>query len=1140
MSGDSGHIAVVGYAGRFPGAPDVEAFWRNLAEGRESITSFSEAELRAAGIPEATLADPHYVRAKGVLEGADLFDAGYFGITPREAAALDPQQRLFLETAVHALEHAGHDGEPRRLSVGVFGATSLNSYWLASLAADPGRLAGGGFDTVVAVDKDFLCTRAAYLLDLRGPAVTVQTACSSSLVAVHLACQSLIAGECDLALAGGVSVSLPLQAGYLWQEGGIAARDGHCRPFAAEAQGTLGGNGVALVALRRLEEALAEGDTIHAVIRGSAVANDGRARAGYGAPGLDGQARVIRAALELAEVEPGSLGYLEAHGTGTPVGDPIEVAALKLAFAGAPAGSCRLGSVKGNIGHLDAAAGVTGLLKAVLALAREAIPPSLHLERPNPALALDGSPFLPAQRLAPWPRGEAPRRAGVSSFGLGGTNAHVVLEEAPPVPPGEGPERSCHLLLLSARSRAALEALSAALARRLREARPRLAEVAWTLQAGRRAHPHRRALVVRDLEEAVAALEGPEGYAEAPSLPGEAPPLPAEATLDPAAFQAALGRLWLAGHRPDWEALWQGFHRRRIPLPLYPFERRRHWFEAAAGPSDGVTLAVPGWARAPLPPPKRPPRRCLILADSGGIGAALAAALRAAGAEVESPAPGAAPGTSAAMERPEAIFDLRGLDPAAGEAEAATRGFRDLAALAAGLPAGLEATLVIATRGLEALAGETALEPAKATLLGPALTLPQEQPGLRLRSLDLDDGPAETLAAALLAEVQGEEPFRRAAWRGGRRWLAEWRAVPLPEIEPLPPGVAVVTGGPSGVGLALAEALAEAGWRLLLLSRSGRPAPEEAERLEALRRKTGLLALAADVTDAAALRAALAEGRERLGPITLAVHAAGLNAGGLLRGRPPEEAAREIAVKAQGALNLATATAEDPLHRLLLCSALATVLGGAGQSAYAAGNAFLEAFAEAEALAGRDRVLAVAWDRWRGTGMARAAESLARERLGEELTGGLDPREAAAIALRLIAAPPDRRLALLAGGIEALHYRAAPAESQSPAATTNRHPRPPLSAPPLPPRDATEAALLAAWEEAFGLAGLGVEDDFWELGGDSLVSLQLMALIRRRLGIELSPDLVFDRPSVARMAEALGSRENTAAVSDEGFEEGAI
>lgn len=1137
MSGDSGHIAIVGYAGRFPGAPDVEAFWRNLTGGVESITFFSEAELRATGIPEAVLADPHYVRAKGVLEGADLFDAGYFGITPREAAALDPQQRLFLETAVHALEHAGHGGEPQRLPVGIFGATSLNSYWLAALAADPGRLAGGGFDTVVAVDKDFLCTRAAYLLDLRGPAVTVQTACSSSLVAVHLACQSLTAGECDLALAGGVSISLPLAAGYRWQEGGIAARDGHCRPFAAEAQGTLGGNGVALVALRRLEEALAEGDTIHAVIRGSAVANDGRARAGYGAPGLDGQARVIRAALELAEAEPGSLGYLEAHGTGTPVGDPIEVAALKLAFAGAPAGGCRLGSVKGNIGHLDAAAGVAGLLKATLALEREAIPPSLHLARPNPALGLDGSPFVPAQALAPWPRGERPRRAGVSSFGLGGTNAHVVLEEAPPAP-AAGPERSCHLLVLSARSRPALEALSADLARHLREARPRLAEVAWTLQAGRRAHAHRRALVVRNLEEAVAALEGPEGYAEAPSLPGQAPPLPAEATLDPAAFQAALGQLWSAGHRPDWEALWQGFHRRRIPLPLYPFERRRHWFEAAAaGPSDSVTLAVPGWARAPLAPPKAPPRRCLVLADRGGVGEALAAALRAAGAEVESPAPGTAP----AMERPEAIFDLRGLDPVTDEAEAATRGFGDLAALAAALPAGLEATLVIATRGLEVLAGETALEPAKASLLGPALTLPQEQPGLRVRTLDLDAGPAESLAAAILAEAQGEEPFRRAALHGGRRWLAEWRAVPLPEAEPPPPGVAVLTGGLGGVGLALAEALAARGWRLLLLSRSGRPAPEAAARLEALGRKTELLVRAADVTDAAALGAALAEGRARLGPLTLAVHAAGLNAGGLLRGRPPEAAAREIAVKAQGARNLAAATAEDPLHRLLLCSALVTVLGGAGQAAYAAGNAVLEAVAEAEALAGRDRVVAVAWDRWRGTGMARAAEALARQRLGSDLPGGLDPAAAAEIALRLIAAPPDRRLALVAGGIEGLRYRTAPAaEAESPAAPASRHPRPPLAAPPLPPRDATEAALLAAWEEAFGLAGLGIEDDFWELGGDSLVSLQLMALIRRRLGVELSPDLVFDHPSVAGMAETLRGREAAATASDESFEEGAI
>jgi phthiocerol/phenolphthiocerol synthesis type-I polyketide synthase E len=512
---DQDRVAVIGMAGRFPGAGDVEAFWSNLAQGREGIAVLTDEELAANGVDPSTAARDGYVKAKGALDGADLFDEGFFGYSPREAELLDPQHRVFLECAWHALESAGID--PARSGggrIGVFAGAGLNTYLLFNLMQDRRVLESAGtYQVALANDKDFLATRAAYKLDLTGPAVTVQTACSTSLTAVHLACQSLLNGECDIALAGGVAVSSPLRGGYQYEPGGILSPDGTCRPFDTDAAGTVAGNGVGVVVLRRLADARAERDSVDAVILATAVNNDGSLKAGYTAPSVDGQAEVVAEALALADVDPATVGYVETHGTGTPLGDPIEIAALTRAFrAGTDEqGFCAIGSVKSNIGHLDAAAGVTGLIKAVLALKREAIPPTLHCERPNPALELATSPFYVSTELRPWPRKDEPRRAGVSSFGIGGTNVHVVLEEAPadaqqPAPTGAA-ESPALLLPLSAKSVPALAEAATRLADHL-DADPGvpLAAVAHTL-AQRRAHfPCRWAAVARTTEEAVTAL----------------------------------------------------------------------------------------------------------------------------------------------------------------------------------------------------------------------------------------------------------------------------------------------------------------------------------------------------------------------------------------------------------------------------------------------------------------------------------------------------------------------------------------------------------------------------------------------------------------------------------------------------------
>lgn len=507
-------IAIVGMAGRFPGAPDVEALWRNIRDGVEAIRQYSEAELRERGVAEALLADPDYVCAGAELEGMDRFDAGFFGYTPREAEQLDPQQRIFLECAWEAMEHAGYDSRAVPGPVGVYAGDGPNLYLLRNLLPALGAEAGGGIADMLGLmsgnSAGSLCTRVAYKLDLRGPAVSVHTACSTSLTAVHLACQGLLAHDCDMALAGGVWLNLMQDGGYRYQAGAILSPDGHCRAFDEKAAGTVIGSGAGIVVLKRLDDAVRDGDTLHAVILGSAANNDGAAKIGFTAPAVDGQAEVIRAAQLVAGVSADSIGYIEAHGTGTTLGDPIEFAALTRAFRAGTTrkGYCALGSVKTNIGHLDAAAGVTGLIKAALALKHRTLPPSLHFERPNAQIDLAASPFYVNTEARPWLRGSTPRRAGVSSFGIGGTNVHLVLEEAPEPQEAEAGD-GWQILPLSARDEGALAEARARLAARLREAGAPLADIAHTLQQGRRAFAHRQAVVARDGAMAADMLAAP-------------------------------------------------------------------------------------------------------------------------------------------------------------------------------------------------------------------------------------------------------------------------------------------------------------------------------------------------------------------------------------------------------------------------------------------------------------------------------------------------------------------------------------------------------------------------------------------------------------------------------------------------------
>ena len=503
-------IAIIGMAGRFPEAKTIDEFWQNLRNGKESVSFFSDQELIDAGIDPSLISNPDYVKASAVLEDVELFDASFFGYNPREAEILDPQHRLFLECGWAALENAGYDPEAYRGPIGVYAGASMNRYFVNNLLSNPDYLESAGlYQVMLGSDKDFLTTRLSYKLNLRGPSLDIQTACSTSLVAVQVACQSLLNYQCDMALAGGVSITVPQKMGYLYQHGMIMSPDGHCRTFDADSQGTVGGQGVGIVVLKRLSEAIADRDHIYAVIKGAAVNNDGAGKVGFTAPGVEGQTEVIAMAHSLAGVEADSITYVEAHGTATPMGDPIEVTALTQAFrlTTDEKNYCAIGSVKTNIGHLDAAAGIASLIKTTMALKHKQIPPSLHFKQPNPKIDFANSPFYVNATLSEWKSDGSPRRAGVSSFGMGGTNAHVVLEEAP-TQKASSPSRPWQLICLSAKTSSALQEAGQNLTGHLKQNPDlNLPDAAYTLQVGRRAFSHRQIVVCSDNEDAVQALE---------------------------------------------------------------------------------------------------------------------------------------------------------------------------------------------------------------------------------------------------------------------------------------------------------------------------------------------------------------------------------------------------------------------------------------------------------------------------------------------------------------------------------------------------------------------------------------------------------------------------------------------------------
>lgn len=1459
---DGADIAVVGMAGRFPRARDLEEFWRNLRDGVECVSFFSPEEVKEAGVDPALAASPQFVNARAILEDAEHFDAGFFGLSPKEAELTDPQHRLFLECAWEALEDAGCNPERQAGLIGVYAGADINAHTLRTL-----MFSGAGLQALIGSDKDFLATRVCYKLNLRGPGVSVQTACSTSLVAVQMACQGLLNYQCDMALAGGVGVAFPQKAGYLYQEGGILSPDGHCRPFDAAAHGTIGGDGVGGVALKRLADARRDGDFIHAVIRGAAINNDGALKVGFTAPSVQGQAEVISMALAGAGVEPDSIGYVETHGTGTALGDPIEITALTEVFRARTDRTqfCAIGSLKSNVGHMNSAAGIGSLLKTILALKHRQLPPSLNFSAPNPRIDFAASPFTVNTALQDWPQGPTPRRAGVSSFGIGGTNAHVILEEAPGAA-SDPANRARQVVVVSAKSAAALDRASERLAAHL-ERHPDLplADVAHTLQSGRRLFPHCRWMVCRSLDEAQALLRRSGGttlvrelqaatvaflfpgqgaqsvnmarelYAEEPLFRRElehcltalkdelgfdprevlypAPGREAEAAarleqtavtqpllfaveyalarlwqawgvqpgamlghslgeyvaaclagvfslpdalklvaargrlmqrMEPGAmlavplteadlrdrfpglsiaainapaqcvlagdrdaiaaaerllsadgvasqrlhtshafhsammepmleeFRAAVGKVALAppqipclsnvsgtwltaaeaisadywvrhvrmpvrfadglseiiadpnrillevgpgrtlatlaarqaarsaqpvltslpgprdgtadaemllnalGHLHcldvaiDWQAVHGGAHRRKVPLPTYPFERQRYWADwgasaiAATAPAAFGKIADPdrwlyrpGWKTAP--PAAAAPReqaRWLVFMDGEGIGRALLPP----GLNAVEVVPGDAysklgPGRyvldpAAADDYARLFQDLEAAPdhvvhlwtlPARDDADALCLGLLFLAQAMAQAMSDRAATLDIVTAGLFDVTGEEPLQPEKAVLLGPARVIPQEYPAIRCRVIDVC-----LSVAAPLTDLGRDTAPPVVACRGRARWVPVFEPVVVPSASPAAPrlrpgGTYLITGGLGTIGLTLADHLARAGaGNLVLTSRSGLPPAAEWDAWaashdadDAVSRKirrvrtvealgVRVLVLGADAADQDQMREAVRQAERRFGRLDGAIHCAGIVAPRDLLRAIQDTGAPHVAVhfrpKVDGLRVLERVLPPD-LDFCVLCSSLSTVLGGVGFAAYAAANHFLDAFAAWKNRSSSFPWISIGWDGWLAEGGARD---------GYATRFALTPQEGARVFERILRLPPEGRWVVsttdlaariaLGQALESGDAFPATKGGAAKAGAAKAHGRPALQTEYVAPRTDLERAIAAAWQEVLGFEQIGVDDNFFSLGGDSLAAIQLCSRLRDAFQVDLTVHTLFDEPTVAALS----------------------
>ncbi|WP_444944381.1 SDR family NAD(P)-dependent oxidoreductase [Microbulbifer sp. ZKSA006] len=1087
LESGSDDIAIIGMACRFPGAKDVDEFWQNLKGGRESIHFFSEDELLSAGVDAETLADPDYVRAKGVVRDLDRFDYEFFGLSPREAQICSPQLRLSYECIWQALEAGGYPPDSHEQTVGLFFGASHNIAWEKTAMDSSLGAILGQFEATLLSHKEFLASRVAHKLNFNGPVSQQFTGCSTSLVTVHQACRSLLAGECDMAVAGGVSVELPFQSGYLYREGMIFSPDGHCRSFDNGASGSCFGDGVGAVLLKPLRCAVKSGDNIVAVIKGSAINNDGASKVGYTAPSASGQARVIRMAQKAAAVSADTIGYVEGHGSATSMGDPIELEALKAAFATERKQYCYIGSVKSNLGHLNTASGIAGLIKTALAVCHGEIPASLHAHHPTTKFDFRDSPFAVCQQLTPWPEIFAKRRAGVSSFGIGGTNAHLILEQAPETEssPCSGP----HLLVLSAKSTESLQGSVDKLADFFTQ-NPgvNLADVAYTLQVGRSLFNYRRLLICDSVEEALDLLaQSPaasvdiadgqchiSGKGDRVSIfYGAAEPI-----------QQCLDRYQQQCNRPIRVNLLDGKLRRFLPLPTYSFARLSCSAQQPPQPEAPALhscLYQPSWARVNLPE-QNLPETLLIVGDNRALARELTEDGYGSYCSIEEL------GSLSSASEPIAHI----VYCCAQVADMSAR-MLGVVALLKQLADGSQVRLTLLSQNLYAVRPGEQAQPEDAVLAGLALVINQEYRNISCQLLDFDRRELAQAAGSVLARAlsySGDEVIY--AWREGQCWQRQWAPfTDRTKTQRLRKrGVYLITGGFGKVGLALAEGLArQYQARLVLLGRRG---SDDEGRVKAL--GADVLCFAASCSDERQMRQVIEAAEERFGVIHGVIHCAGWadeHSACPVAEINTDFIARHFEAKVHGTRLLGKLFADRSLDFCLLMSSLSATLGGLGLAAYAAANQYMDSVA-----ANSDqRWISVNWDRWETPGSSQNPYL-------RKVTGGigLTPAQGFDIFRRIVEHSVPSQLAVAGSNLPeqlAQWARLKPPCHQGGFAGALCRDR--LATPFIAPQGALEKRLAEIFADYFGFAEISVCDNFFDLGASSVDLVQLNLLVNRQL-----------------------------------------
>ncbi len=1165
-------IAIIGMHGKFPGAKNVASFWENLREGKETISFFSDEESKQKSFHKDIISSDNHVKAKGELENVMCFDARFFGYAAAEAKVMHPQTRLFHECCWSALEHAGMDPENLKEKVGLFGGSSSSYEWRKELAKGSAN-AFDEYANSLLSDKDLMISRVAHKLNLKGPAIAVQTACSTSLVAIHLACRSLLMGECKSALAGGVSVNLLNEGGYFHEEGMILSPDGQCRPFDKTASGTVFSDGVGVVVLKRYSDAIADNDTIHAVIKGSAINNDGHQKVGYTAPSYQGQQEVIKSALHMSRVKAESIGLIETHGTGTFLGDPIEAKALTAVFENQKEQSCALGFVKANIGHLDAAAGIAGMIKTILSLKYKSIPPHPNFKNLNPEIDFKNSPFFINDNLIDWKNEAFPLRAGISSFGIGGTNVHIILEESPQEKTSPSPEKT-QLLTFSAKTAKALQTqLKNHTGFFKKHPNLHLGNVAYTLSK-RSQFTHRIALIATNLADAIEQLETKNWISNHPETATSYSSNSAHDVLKTHAES------WCEGNTLDRKNIDLDGNYQLCDLPSYPFAKTEFPIkteEISATKAATETSEKPlkqkvqdwfyttEWTRDFTPlkidSSQKKSQKWLVFYQESAFHTDLIQNIQKTNDSLILVQKGTAfiKNDSNSYTLSNAIEDHTNLvnnlvadtykiDNVLYLWNDTTDDFINyiqlLKIFIANHIFNERTTVTTASQNAFDVIGiENNIAPKQSTYSGLSKVINNEFINIQAKHIDIGSfehfqtlNHSGVYAEKVIAEIKSTASDALIAYRGQHRWIQKVAKIHLENSKTTPiqlkeNGAYIITGGLGGVGLTMASYLAEKSkCRLILTTRRSFPEKSDWEKMLqdatiATSQKETILKLKAieaagsevliskvNVADEIGMSSLFGAVKSEFSRINGVIHAAGIADGSLLRFKETDQIRNVLEAKVEGTIILNHLIEKENLDFVILCSSLSSILGEIGQAAYVAANAFMDHYAQSKYNSGTTRVVSVNWDRWLETGMAKKTDGLYDDESENDLIGLTASESMMAFEEILSLYIPT-----IAVSVIDLNQRII-SESQrlqsfiveTSTDTTNI----------LLDKSEVENGVTAIFEKVLGERPQ-FQDDFFELGGDSLNALRLLSMIQKEYKTELSLEVFMVNSSVAAITERI-------------------